>query len=105
MFVLDTDASLLCHGGVLSQIQDGDEKVIAYASRKLNLAQQHYCITKRELLAVVTFMKHFKHNLIGQRIPHSHRSCTTFWLCNFKEPKGLIARWLSIIETFSYQSQ
>ena len=60
IFVLDTDASLLGLGGVLSQIQDGDEKLIAYASQKLNPAQQHYCIKKRELLAVVIFMKHLK---------------------------------------------
>ena len=32
-FVLDTDASLFAIGGVLSQIQNEEEVVIAYASR------------------------------------------------------------------------
>lgn len=42
-------------GAVLSQIQDWEEKVIrtAYASKTFNKAQQNYCTTKRELLAVV----------------------------------------------------
>ena len=91
MFVLDTDASMLGLGGVLSQIQDGDEKVIAYASRKLNPAQQQYCTTKRELLAVVTFMKHFKHYLLGQEFLIRTDHAPLVWLRNFKEPEGLIA--------------
>ena len=33
-FILDTDASGDGIGGVLSQIQDGEERVLAYASRK-----------------------------------------------------------------------
>lgn len=49
-FVLDTDASHEGMGAVLSQIQDGEEKVIAYASKTFNKAQQNYCTTKREYL-------------------------------------------------------
>ena len=39
-FILDTDASSFTVGAVLNQIQDGVERVIAYASRRLDLAQQ-----------------------------------------------------------------
>ena len=35
-YVLDTDASKTAIGAVLSQIQDGEERVIAYAARTLN---------------------------------------------------------------------
>ena len=104
-FVLDTDAILHGLGGVLSQIQDGEEKVIAYVSRTMNPAQQQYCTTKRELLAVITFMKHFKHYLLGQEFIIRTDHAPLVWLRNFKEPEGLIARWLSIIETFNYQIQ
>ena len=34
--MLDTDASNVGIGGVLSQLQDNKEKVIAYGSKKLN---------------------------------------------------------------------
>ena len=105
IFLLDTDASLYGIGGILSQIQDGEEKVIAYASRTLNPAQQHYCTTKRELLAIVTFMSHFKHYLLGQKFIIRTDHAPLVWLRNFKEPEGLIARWLSIIETFNFEIQ
>ena len=104
-FVLDCDASLYGLGGVLSQIQNNEEKVIAYASRTLNPAQQQYCTTKRELLAVVTFMKHFKHYLLGQKFIIRTDHAPLIWLRNFKEPEGLIARWISIIETNDYTIQ
>ena len=60
-FILDTDASLTGIGAVLSQIQNNEEHVIAFASRTLNRSQQNYCTTKRELLAVITFVRHFRH--------------------------------------------
>ncbi len=65
-YVLDTDASNLAIGAVLSQVQEGQEKVIAYASRTLNAAERNYCVTRKELLAVIYFTKHFKHYLLGQ---------------------------------------
>jgi hypothetical protein len=36
-------------GAVLSQIQDGRLRVIAYGSRTLNKAEKNYCITDKEL--------------------------------------------------------
>ncbi|CAG2221615.1 unnamed protein product [Mytilus edulis] len=47
-FILDTDASGHAIGAVLSQVQDGEEKVIAYASRMLSDTQQKYCTTYRK---------------------------------------------------------
>ena len=55
-FVLDTDASLFAIGGILSQIQNEEEVVIAYASRSLRLSQRRYCTTRREMLAAVMFV-------------------------------------------------
>ena len=52
-FVLDTDASDVGLGAVLSQIQHGEEKVIAFASRILCGPELKYEVTRKELLTVV----------------------------------------------------
>jgi hypothetical protein len=44
-FIVDTDASNFRIGGVLSQVQDGQERVIAYYSKTLNKAERNYCVT------------------------------------------------------------
>ena len=51
-FVLHTDASLTGLGACLYQIQDGDMRVIAYASRGLNRSEMNYPAHKREFLAL-----------------------------------------------------
>ena len=66
MYVLDTDVSNHSIGAVLSQIQPGEERVIAYGSRTYGKAEINYCMTRKELLAVVYFMKLFKQYLLGR---------------------------------------
>ena len=56
-FTLDTDASNSAIGAVLSQRQEGVERVVAYASRALDRREQNYCTTRKELLAVVHFVR------------------------------------------------
>ena len=59
-FILDIDASHSGLGAVLYQLdEEGVEHVVAYASCLLSKAECCYCVTRRELLAVVTFTKHF----------------------------------------------
>ena len=60
-FILDTDASETGVGAVLSQLcEDVSECVVAYASRVLTRPERRYCVTRKELLAVVTFIQHFR---------------------------------------------
>ena len=51
--LLDTDASNVGVGVVLSQVNDGEERVIAYCSHALSRPERNYCTTRREPLAVV----------------------------------------------------
>ena len=68
-FTLDTDASNTGVGVVLSQLDDnGAERVVAYASRTISWAERRYCVTRKELLAVVTSLKHFRPYLLGRHI-------------------------------------
>ncbi|GFQ79539.1 retrovirus-related Pol polyprotein from transposon opus, partial [Trichonephila clavata] len=52
-FILDTDASCESIGAVLSQEIDSQERVIAYFSKCLSSPERNYCVTRKELLAIV----------------------------------------------------
>ena len=105
-FILDTDASDCGIGGVLSQVDDnGLERVIAYGSRTLSKPERQYCVTRRELLAVVVFTDHFRPYLTGRSfILRTDHGCLT-WLANFKEPTGQLARWLEKLQAFNFRIQ
>ena len=100
-FILDTDASNLAIGAVLSQKFGNTEKVIAYASRTLTKSERKYCVTRKELLALVHFVKYFRHYLYGQKFTARTDHASLRWLTNFKNPEGQVARWLEVLSTFS----
>jgi hypothetical protein len=102
-FVLDTDCSGFAMGGIISQIQNTYERVIAYGSKTLNQAEKNYCVTRRELLAVVTFVKKFRHYLYGKRFTVRTDHMSLKWLMNFKEPEGQVARWIEYLSTFDFE--
>ena len=93
-FLLDTDASHSGTGAVLSQEIDGQEKVIAYASRTLSKSEKKYCVTRKELLALVTFIRHFRPYLLGRKFTLRTDHSSLKWLQQLKEPEGQMARWL-----------
>ena len=104
-FILDTDASLHGVGAVLSQVQDGQERVISYFSKTLSPSEQNYCVTRRELLAVVLGVKHFRPYLYGRPFKLRTDHASLQWLYRLKEPHHQIARWLEILAEFQFQLQ
>lgn len=102
-FILDTDASLFGIGAVLSQVQNGEERVIAYASRTFNRFQRRYCTTRRKLLSVITFVQHFRHFISEPKFLIGTDHASLVWLKSFKNPEGIVARWISILDTYDYK--
>jgi len=102
-FYLDTDASNFAIGAVLSQLQDDEERVIAYASKKMSRQQLNYCTTRKELLAVYHFIRYFKHYLLGRAFIVRTDHSALQWLRRTPEPIGQQARWLEVMEEFDFQ--
>ena len=68
-FTLETDASGLGLGAVLSQNQeDGKLHPVAFASRALSPCERNYGITELETLAVVWAISHWRAYLYGQEV-------------------------------------
>lgn len=104
-FIVDTDASNVGLGAVLSQEGEHGEQVVAYYSRTLSRPERNYCVTRRELLAIVLALRRFRPYLYGQRflLRTDHASLT--WLLNFREPEGQLARWMETLQDYDFQVQ
>jgi hypothetical protein len=101
-FILDTDASDAGVGGVLSQFHDQKERVIGYGSRTLTKPERRYSTTRKELLAIVEYVKHFRHYLYGRQFLIRTDHSALKWLKNFKEPVGQLARWMEFLSEFDF---
>jgi hypothetical protein len=91
-FVLDTDASSFAVGAILGQVQEGAERVVAYASRMLSRQERRYCATRREMLALVYGTREFRPYLLGRRFTVRTDHNSLVWLQNFKDAEGQVAR-------------
>ncbi|KAH1009937.1 hypothetical protein HUJ05_004313 [Dendroctonus ponderosae] len=103
MFILNTDASNTAIGDVLSQLQDGEEKVIAYYSRVLSKPELNYCVTRRELLTMIKSVRYFHKYLYGQPFLLRTDHASLKWLLQFKNPEGQIAPGLQSIQEYDFK--
>ena len=101
-YIMDTDCSDLAAGCVLSQLQAGSEKTIAYGSKSLSKSQRAYCSTYKELLAIVIFLQKFRPYLLQREFIVRTDNSSLKWLLNFRTVSGLLARWISQIADYNF---
>ena len=103
-FIVDTDFS--CEpgaiGGVLSQIQDGQEKVIAYGAKKLLAREKNYSSNKGELLAIIFFLNQWKYYLMGRPFVLRTDHEAMKWIRTMHEPRGMVLRWLEMLSNYQF---
>ena len=104
-FILDTDASKDYIGACLSQAGNDAERPLAFASKVLGPTRQSYCTTKRELFAIVFFMRYFQgYTQFSDIQIRTDHSCLR-WLTTFRggairggcDPMYL--RWISELDS------
>ena len=81
------------------------ERGIVYGSRFLNEHEKNYCITRLEMLALVTYVDHFCYYLLSQKflLRTDHHSLS--WLMSFKEPQRQVSHWLERLQEYDYEIQ
>ncbi|GBL67472.1 Retrovirus-related Pol polyprotein from transposon 297 [Araneus ventricosus] len=104
-FILDTDASNEGIGAMLSQKIGNEECVIAYFSKSLGKPERNYCVTRKELLAIVKSIEHFHHYLYGRKFLLRTDHASLRWLLNFREPEGQISRWIQRLQEYDFEIQ
>jgi len=97
VFKLETDASDVGLGSVLSQFRDGEWRPIAYWSRHLSKAERNYSATEKEALAIVCAVEYFRVYLYGQEF----KICTDHqplkWMFSIK-----VARWIMKLSEYQF---
>lgn len=102
-YILDCDACDYGIGAVLSQSIDGEERVVSYGSRLLSRAEKNYCVTRKELLAVVYFARLYRQYLLGRPFVLRTDHAALQWLQRTPEPIGQQSRWLEILAEFEFR--
>ena len=77
----------------MSQVQSGEERPIAYASRQTNKAEQSYAAAKLEILSLVWKTKQFRCYLHGRKFVARTDHAALTYLKNFADQTSRLLRW------------
>jgi len=104
-FVIETDASNIGLGGVLSQYDEEQAlRPVAFYSRQLKPEERNYAIYDKELLAIIACFEQWRHFLLGARHP-STVLCDHANLVYFTTNQKLSARqarWSLFLNEFDF---
>ena len=100
---VQTDASLVGLGAVLTQDSGEGPRPIAYISRRLTEAESKYHANELECLAIVWALKKLRHYVYGRRFSICTDSSAVRWLWSKKEVTGKFARWILSLQEFDFE--
>lgn len=102
-FLLTTDASGYAIGAILTQIQEGKERLIACNSRVLTLTEQRYSNTDRETLAVIYGINTFRSYLWNNKfIVYTDNTAITAIANQDKSTNRRAMRWYIILSEYQF---
>ncbi len=103
--VLETDASDFAVGACLYQIEDGQQRPIAYRSRKLSGPEERYEVHDKELLAIVEALQDWRPYLAGTEKPiqiyTDHKNLRNF--ATTKQLNRRQVRWAEQLADYEFQ--
>ncbi|CAM4526704.1 unnamed protein product [Lepidochelys kempii] len=104
-FILQTDASEVGLGAVLSQMVRDEEHPILYLSRKLLPREQKYAVVERECLAMKWAMETLFYYLLGWLFTLVADHAPLQWMQQNKEKNARVTRWFLSLQPFQFTIQ
>jgi hypothetical protein len=101
-FILTTDASKTAVAAILSQVQDGVERPISFASRQLNPVETRYSASEMEMLAVTWGTRHFRCYLYGKQFVLRTDHAALKYMHNFAGNNSRLLRFSLRLSEFDF---
>jgi len=103
-FILSCDASNYAISAILSQLQNGKERPLSFASRMLNKAEKNYSTTHKELLAVLFGTQVHRCYLYGRKFKIVTDHAALKWLITVKNHQcARLTRWVLKLGEYEFE--
>ena len=102
-FEIMCDASDYAMGAVLGQRIEKIFKVIYYAIKTFNEAQENYSTTENEMLAMVFACEKFRPYILGSHVIIHTNHAAIKYLMTKKEAKLRLIRWVLLLQEFDLE--
>ncbi|OWZ12426.1 polyprotein [Phytophthora megakarya] len=101
-FIVTTDASHACIGGVLSQLHDGNDLPVAFFSKKLGQHELKWPVHEKEPFAIKQALTRWRHYLYGVSFEVYTDNSACKWFLQHPRLSGRLARWLDFFASFQF---
>ncbi|XP_068097047.1 uncharacterized protein [Hyperolius riggenbachi] len=101
-FVVQTDASDVGLGAVLSQVIDGEEHPVVFLSRKLTAAEKNYAVVERECLAIKWALDSLRYYLLGRKFRLISDHAPLYWMKQNRGTNARVSRWFLSLQEFNF---
>ena len=103
-FIIECDASSVGYGACLSQLDtEGNERVVAYASRGLTPTQRKWTATELEAGALIYALETFRTYIMGKKTVVRTDHSPLPWLRQHKDKSYKLTRWVLRLQEFDVE--
>ena len=100
--LIDVDTSSYSTGSVCQQYQDGELRVLEYASKCLSKSERNLCAYRRELIGLIFALKKFRPYLLGRKFTIRVDNMALQHMLTTKQPTAQLSRYLDFIADFDF---
>lgn len=102
-FILTCDASKIACGAVLSQVHNGCDMPVAYASKAFTKGESNKAPIEQELLAIYYGIKHFRPYVYGTKFTIRSDHKPLVYLFSLKDPSSRLTRLRLELEEYDFE--